>query len=70
MTIKEYLRETGLSQVEFARISKTTPIQISWYIRDIKEPELRIAKRLVEASGGKITLEGIYGIRKKEIKFY
>lgn len=60
ITIKEYLSMTGQSVNDFAKQLECAPQTLSYVANGRRAPSFTFAKKLRQASGGKITLEGIW----------
>ncbi len=59
MTINEYLKLTEITRKDLAEKAGCSPIWL-WYVANGKRrPSFTLSDKLVEASQGKITLEGI-----------
>ena len=65
MNIDEYLADGNSSVAELAEQTGVTVQAISQYRSGKRIPRPRIARRIVEASGGKISYEDIYADREK-----
>lgn len=59
MTIKEYMKIAEITRSELAEMAGCSPIWL-WYVANgRRKPSFTLSDKLVSASGGKITLEGI-----------
>lgn len=61
MDIAAYLEKSGLSQTELARQLDVSQPTVNEWVHRRKYPNPENARRIVELSGGKVTLAAIYG---------
>lgn len=65
MKLSAYLKEVGLTYRQFADIigmnNKGAPVTLSRYSKGARSPRKERAKAIVEATGGKVTINDLYG---------
>jgi transcriptional regulator with XRE-family HTH domain len=57
MDLREYLESRRLTQAEFARMVRITPVTLSYYLFGRRKPLLEIAMRIEKATNGKVTMQ-------------
>jgi hypothetical protein len=61
MRLSDYLTKNKIEQQDFAKAIRVEPASVSRYATRKRIPRQAIAKRIVKASGGDVTLADIYG---------
>lgn len=59
MELQKYLQEKNFSIAKFARLAKTSKSAIAHYVHKKRVPVLDIAMRIVEATGGEVSLKDL-----------
>lgn len=59
MELSKYLNVTGMTQTEFAKKAGITVISLHRYMHFKIEPSASAARKIIEASNGRITLKDL-----------
>jgi predicted transcriptional regulator len=59
MDLKTYLKSRRLTIKEFAKLIKVSGPAVSNYICKKRKPRIHIAKKIIEVTNGKVTLEDL-----------
>jgi transcriptional regulator with XRE-family HTH domain len=57
--LKIYLESRGISQKEFSKMLGISQSSLSYYLNKKREPSLRIAKKIVSLTKGKVTIDDL-----------
>jgi DNA-binding transcriptional regulator YdaS (Cro superfamily) len=61
MKLAEYLKLNHISQPKFAKRLKVNESAVGHWIYGVREPRPDMARKIVKATGGAVTLQDIYG---------
>jgi len=61
MKLKKYLEKKGISQAELVRLTEITPALICKYVSGKRTPNLKNAKKIVDATKGEVQWEDLIG---------
>ena len=56
MTLKDYLRQSAISQEQFGRLLGVRQATVSKLAARLYQPSLPVAEKIIRLSGGKVTL--------------
>lgn len=57
MKLKEYLKENGIRQKQFAKLAGITELAVHRYIKGDRKPDCESLVKIKEATGGKVDAE-------------
>tara|TARA_B100001540_G_scaffold314461_3_gene339457 strand:+ start:4854 stop:5051 length:198 start_codon:yes stop_codon:yes gene_type:complete len=60
MTLKDYIRDFEDSQRAFAARLDVTPLTVNRWCAGKRQPRPEMALKIVEATGGRVSLESLY----------